>query len=282
MSRASKPPRRPSRTPKPPAARGRSDGREARRGERAAAGEGLQRPDGLEVIYGLHAAAAVLANPGRAVREVLATRAAGSRLADEAGVRFDARIAAPADLDGLCGAGAVHQGVAVLAEPLARLDLEAAAAPAEAGRPVLVLDQITDPRNIGAILRSAAAFAARCVVVHDRSTPPLDGALAKAAAGAVETVPVVRAVNIARAVEELQAMGYRAVGLAGETEAAIGETLDGPVAIALGAEGPGLRRLVRERCDALARIPMPGVMESLNVSVAAAIALYEASRRRPS
>lgn len=235
------------------------------------------RPEGAELLYGVHAVSAALSNAARRIVEVLATRQSAEKLVVDR--EIEARLLSPAELDALCGDGSVHQGVAAFVRPLPALDLETTAAPAEAARPVLVLDQITDPRNIGAILRSAAAFAARCVVVHDRSTPALDGALAKAAAGAVETVPVVRATNIARALESLQEIGYRTVGLAGETRTALADAVDdGPLAIALGAEGPGLRRLVREKCDVLARIPMPGEMESLNVSVAAAIALYEAGR----
>jgi 23S rRNA (guanosine2251-2'-O)-methyltransferase len=142
-----------------------------------------------------------------------------------------------------------------------------------------VLDQITDPQNIGAIFRTAAAFGARAAIVQDRRTPPLSGALAKAAAGAVETLPVVKAVNISRALEALKDLGYYCAGLASEGAAPITELpKDRPIAIVLGAEGAGLRQLVGETCDGLFRIPIDPVMESLNVSNASAISLYEATR----
>ncbi|MEZ5917049.1 MAG: RNA methyltransferase [Parvularculaceae bacterium] len=142
-----------------------------------------------------------------------------------------------------------------------------------------MLDQITDPQNIGAVFRSAAAFGARAAVVQERRTPPLAGALAKAAAGAVETLPCVKAVNIARALEALKDLGYFCAGLAGAGAAPITELpTDKPVAVVLGAEGTGLRQLVGATCDGLFRIPINTSMESLNVSNAAAIALYEATR----
>jgi 23S rRNA (guanosine2251-2'-O)-methyltransferase len=173
----------------------------------------------------------------------------------------------------------VHQGVALRPAPLE--DAELADFEARPGAVVLVLDQVTDPQNVGAILRSAAAFGVVGMVLQDRNAPKLSGALAKAAAGAVEQVPVARVVNLSRAIDELGKLGWRAVGLAGEADRGLHEVLDGtPTVIVLGSEGEGLRRLVAEHCDELAKIPMPGGFESLNVSAAAAIALYEASRPR--
>jgi 23S rRNA (guanosine2251-2'-O)-methyltransferase len=225
----------------------------------------------------VHATLAALANPARRIERVVATRNAAARLPD--GV--EAHILDPDAIDGMLPAGAVHQGLAVRAWPLEPLSLEEACAPADRRRPVVVLDQITDPQNVGAIFRSAAAFSVRAIVMQDRKSPPLTGVLAKAAAGAVDRVSHVQAVNIARAVEGLRDMGYLTVGLAGEAPASLREALrdERPPAFVLGAEGKGLRPAVLAACDVAARIPMDPRMESLNVSNAAAIALYEAAGR---
>ena len=175
--------------------------------------------------------------------------------------------------------GAVHQGIALRPAPLEDADL--GDFEPRPGAVVLVLDQVTDPQNVGAILRSAAAFGVVGMVLQDRNAPKLSGALAKAAAGAVEQVPVARVVNLSRAIDELSKAGWRTVGLAGEADQGLHEVLDGtPTVLVLGSEGEGLRRLVAEHCDELAKITMPGGFESLNVSAAAAVALYEASRPR--
>ncbi|MCB2102806.1 MAG: RNA methyltransferase, partial [Rhodobacterales bacterium] len=183
-------------------------------------------------------------------------------------------------------AGAVHQGVALLADPLPALDLEdlLRALPSDdaaQARPVrvAVLDQVTDPRNVGAVLRSAAAFGLAAVVVQDRHAPEATAALAKAASGALERVPLIRATNLARALDRLKQDGFWCVGLDGRARDSLPRLAPvGRTALVLGSEGAGLRRLVRERCDLLARIPIGDGVESLNVAAAAAVAFYELAR----
>lgn len=225
----------------------------------------------------MHASLAALANPARKIERVVATRNAALKL--PAGV--EAHILGPDAIDGMLPPGAVHQGLAVRAAPIEPLDLEAACAPADT-RSVLILDGVTDPQNVGAAFRSAAAFGARAVILQDRKSPPLTGVLAKAAAGAIELVPHVRVTNIARTIEALRGMGYLTLGLEGETDLAIADALKDqrPAALVLGAEGKGLREGVAEACEKRVRIPIASTMESLNVSVAAAIALYEAQKRQ--
>lgn len=223
-------------------------------------------------IWGRHAVEAALANPRRtALRRLLSVdgRAWTTRMQTE-------RISAN-ELERLLPAGATHQGVALLADPPEPTPL---AELAETASGVLVmLDQVTDPQNVGAIFRSAAAFGACGLILQDRNSPPLTAALAKAAAGAIDAVPHARVVNLSRALETLEDAGWRAVGLAGEADGDLQTVLNArPTVLVLGSEGEGLRRLVREHCDAVARIPMPGGFESLNVSAAAAIALYETAR----
>lgn len=236
-------------------------------------------------IYGRHAALAALSNPERRIKRVLAAGGALDWLA-EARIPQDRLVtlreaARPEDFTRALHEGAVHQGLAVEVDDLPRARLKDACDPSGGRGPVLVLDQITDPHNIGAIFRSAAAFGARAIIVQERRTPPLAGALAKAAAGAVEKVPCVAVVNIARALEGLKGLGYFCAGLAGEASAPLGDIpRNRPVALVLGAEGEGLRRLVAETCDGLFSIPIERRMESLNVSNAAAVALYEIARRQ--
>ncbi|MEL6507967.1 MAG: RNA methyltransferase, partial [Pseudomonadota bacterium] len=235
--------------------------------------------------YGRHAATALLANPAREIEMLLVTRAGGKWLADqgfrEQLIAAGAREMAGDDLAALLPAGSVHQGVAILAKPLPSLDLAAIDEMPGTG-PIIVLDQITDPQNVGAILRSAAAFDAKAVILQARHSPAITGALAKAAAGAAETIPIIRVVNIARTLDELKSKGYFCVGLAGDGDTALN---DMPrfdhVALVMGAEGDGLRPLVARACDLLAMIPMGGAMQSLNVSAAAAIALYALSQPGP-
>lgn len=228
----------------------------------------------------MHAAEAALANPAREIVRVLATGNALDRLRTPLPAGAEIQKLDPEAMSGMLPPGAVHQGLAVRAAPLAPLALDEIAAPLD-GRPILVLDQVTDPQNVGAAFRSAAAFGARGLVLQDRKSPPLTGALAKAAAGAIELVPHARVVNIARALTELGARGYTTVALDGSGAVTIAEALRDrrPAAIVLGAEGKGLRPGVAEACAVVARIPIEAQMESLNVSVAAALALYEATGR---
>lgn len=231
-------------------------------------------------LWGWHAVSAALANPARPdpIR-ILATE----DRAREIGKRFGS-FSVVEVLDGQSigrnlPQGAVHQGLALrIGEPEARSLDEYEALP---GAVLLVLDQVTDPQNVGAILRSAAAFGAAGVILQDRHAPKLTGALAKAAAGAVDLIPTTRVTNLSRALEHLSEAGWRTVGLAGQAEQTLAQALDSrPTVLVLGSEGDGLRRLVAEHCDDLARIPMPGGFESLNVSAAAAVALYETARTR--
>ena len=236
-------------------------------------------PDGW--LWGPHAVEAALANPARqGFRKLVATPARAAALEGPAGAR-GVRVERyePHEIGRLLPSGAVHQGIALLADPLEPVALETLAEPAEGI--LVLLDQVADPQNVGAVFRSAAAFGAKGVILQERRAPPLSGALAKAAAGAIDKVACVRAVNLSRALETLEAAGWRTVGLAGEAAQPLDEALDGgPCVLVLGSEGEGMRRLVSEHCDVLAAIPMPGGMESLNVATAAAIALYEASRAR--
>jgi 23S rRNA (guanosine2251-2'-O)-methyltransferase len=231
-------------------------------------------------IWGWHAVEAALANPARgAPLRLLATPERARQLEARFGRLKTLETADNQQIAHNLPQGAVHQGVALRAGALESPDL--ADFPCERGAVLLMLDQVTDPQNVGAILRSAAAFGAKGVVLQERHAPRLTGALAKAAAGAVDKIPMARVINLSRALETLAELGWRAVGLAGGGERDLGDVLDGaPVVLVLGSEGEGLRRLVCEHCDELARIPMPGGFESLNVSAAAAVALYEAARPR--
>jgi 23S rRNA (guanosine2251-2'-O)-methyltransferase len=225
----------------------------------------------------VHPVRAALANPRRRILKLLATRNAAPRLEAE-GAHAD--LVSPDELTQTLPAGAVHQGVGAYVEPLAPLDLETACLPLD-GRPVLILDQMTDPQNVGALFRSAAAFGARCVIQQDRKSAPLSGSLAKAAVGALDLVAHVEVVNIARTIDALQDYGYLTIGLTGDgphpLAAAVADPR--PVALVIGAEGKGLRALVASTCERLAHIPITPAIDSLNASVAGAIALYEVSRR---
>ncbi len=230
-------------------------------------------------LYGRHAVFAALDNPERVFRKLHVTHETAKEIVIPKGLAVQYGDAA--DLGRLIPADAPHQGFVLEVEPLDNPYLGDLLAAGEGNRrPLVVLDQVTDPHNVGAILRSAAAFGALALVTQDRHAPPESGALAKAASGALETVPWTRVVNLARALDEIGAAGFWRIGLDGTAattlEAALGTTRP---ALVLGAEGEGLRVQTAERCDERARLPMSGAMESLNVSNAAAIALYAAARR---
>jgi len=234
-------------------------------------------PDGPVILYGWHTVAAALANPQRQIRKLWLTENAARRLADD---RIDTRvtpeIVRPSLIDIRLGPDAVHQGLLAEAEPLPSPDIEDLT---EEGI-VLVLDQITDPHNVGAILRSAAAFAVKAIVTTARHSPEATGVLAKSASGALEMVPLVTVQNLARALTEMNDQGFLTVGLDSAGSDDLGAmTLRQPLALVLGAEGKGLRQLTRETCGAVARLDMPGEIKSLNVSNAAVLALYIGASR---
>jgi 23S rRNA (guanosine2251-2'-O)-methyltransferase len=230
-------------------------------------------------FWGRHAVSAALDNPDREIVRIWATREAAAEL--DLPRHVQVTFADVADLGRLVPRDAPHQGIVAEVERLDDILLADLLDQAEDGRPLLVLDQVTDPHNVGAILRSAAAFDALGIVTQDRHAPPESGALAKAASGALETVPWVRVVNLARALDEIAAAGFWRIGLTGEAETNLDAAL-GParVALVLGAEGEGMRQNTEAHCDSLAKLPISGRIESLNVSNAAAIALYAAVTKR--
>jgi len=266
-----------------------SAGKRRQRPARRAPEKGERDHWGGAWLYGRHAVTAALANPARRVRRLagLAENAAELRaLAAKAAARLagDVEIIERAALEQLLPRDAVHQGWAMAAEPLpeADLDVVVAAAPAAGTRQVIVLlDRVTDPHNVGAILRSAAAFGALAAVVPQHGAPPVTGALAKAASGALEVVPLLRVPNLAQALETLKDAGFWCIGLEGTAKQELAALDLAPrLALVLGAEGEGLRRLTRERCDVLVRLSTRRPWHSLNVSNAAAVALYDVVTRR--
>ena len=265
--------------PHPPKNRGKAEKRpESARPQRDAA-----RPpaaSGAQWLYGLHAVAAALANPRRKLGRACLTPRAQETIGDTLLKRVRVETVEPGSIDRFLPPGAVHQGAALEAWPLKSRDLDEVLADAPAGRRVvLVLDQLSDPHNVGAILRTAAAFDVTAVVVQDRNAPPQSGALAKAASGALDLVPYIEVVNIARALDQLAEKGFWRIALAGDGEQSLAQAApQGDVALVLGSEGAGIRRLVREHCDVAAFIPIERNTESLNVSNAAAITLYELRR----
>jgi 23S rRNA (guanosine2251-2'-O)-methyltransferase len=233
--------------------------------------EGERRETKVSLIYGFHSVVAALRAPRRELIRLYATAAAAERLSGEIAARgLETRIMAPEEISARAPREAVHQGLVLEARPLAPIDV----ADLPANGLVLVLDQITDPHNVGAILRTAAAFAVDALVTTERHSPEFAGALAKSASGGLEHVPICSVTNLARALAEMGDMGYWRIGLDSEAEVRLTqEPLGRPLALVLGAEDKGLRRLTRERCDRLARLDLPGAIKSLNVSNACAIAL---------
>jgi 23S rRNA (guanosine2251-2'-O)-methyltransferase len=240
-------------------------------------GEGRQAADGPAILYGWHTVKAALENPARRIRRLYATENAARRLADD-GVALPVtpELVRPDTIAARLGPDAVHQGLLAEADPLPSPDLEEL----PASGIVLVLDQITDPHNVGAILRTAAGFAVSAIVTTARHSPEATGVLAKSASGALDYVPIVTVQNLARALGEMKERGYLLIGLDSTGDADFADiALTAPLALVLGAEGKGLRQLTRATCDRVARLDLPGKIKSLNVSNAAALALYVASRR---
>lgn len=276
---------------KPPGKRSRAESPPGGRSESRPEGPpGRRRPRSGPAplwLYGVHAVTAALANPNRRPERLVATPEAaqtwGQRLKearDPAHAGLAVETLGRRDIDALLPEGSVHQGLALRSAPLAQPALEdvfAAAAPeAGARRVIVLLDQVTDPHNVGAVLRSAAAFGALAVVALDKGAPEESGTLAKSASGALEVVPYISVVNLARALDSLKEAGFWCLGLAGEAQQTLAASAPGAaVALVLGAEGSGLRRLTRERCDLLVKLPTRAPIDSLNVSNAAAVALYE-------
>lgn len=250
-------------------------------GRRPQRKQGGHTPAGGRVrLWGRHAVEAALANPTRQSLKLHATHEAAARL--DLPASLPVQFGDGADLARLVPADAPHQGLVLEVEPLEAAWLEDLLEDPQPARPLLVLDQVTDPQNVGALLRSAAAFGAAGLVTQDRHCPPESGALARAAAGALERVPWARVVNLARALEEIAEAGFWRLGLAGDAPTTLAEALPAvPVTLVLGAEGEGMRANTRAHCDALARLPISAAVESLNVSVAGAIALYAVASRVP-
>lgn len=239
------------------------------------AGEAANAP-----LYGMHAVSAALANKKRRPERLICTANVAKELESrQLTTRIKPEILDAGDISPLLPPNAVHQGVLLKAPPLHEPDLEDIMS---TGGAVAILDQVTDPHNVGAILRSAAVFGVKTLIMTDRNSPPQTGVLAKSASGALEHVSICRVGNLARAMETLAKQGFTLIGLDGDSDKELKDLdLSGPVALVLGAEGAGLRRLTRENCDWLAKLPASGPMRSLNVSNAAAVAFYELARSKP-
>lgn len=273
---------RPTRAAKTPA-----PGRDRSSGTSAGASRDAERLSyDPTLLFGRHAVMAALANPRRSVRALICSDEAAEELAEalaalpdtRARVLPEPRVVAAEEIAALVGDGAVHQGMVMKVDPLPETALEDVLDAAGPQALLMVLDQVTDPHNLGAVLRSSAAFGADAVIVQDRHTPQVTAVVAKTASGALDVTPLVRVTNLARALRSIQEAGFWCVGLAEEGEVAL-DTLDlsGKAALVMGAEGDGLRRLTRETCDQLVHLPTQAPIRSLNVSAAAAIALHHAA-----
>jgi 23S rRNA (guanosine2251-2'-O)-methyltransferase len=231
-------------------------------------------------IYGIHASIAALKNPNRRINSILTTKHSSNFVTNLNNPNLPPQqIIDRNKLDAILPPDSVHQGIAVQCDPLPFPHLEDVIANHKENSALIILDQANDPRNIGSVLRSAAAFDATAVIVPDRGTPVISGSMAKAAAGAIEQVPIVRVKNLARSLKIIKNAGYWCVGLDNRATQSLADAkLSGKIAIVMGAEGSGLRQLTSETCDYLAKIPISGQMESLNLSIATSIALYELNR----
>lgn len=231
-------------------------------------------------LYGVHAVTAALANDKRRITQLICTSSVAKDL-EAAGQtnRIKPTLAENTEISALLPPGAVHQGIAIRTNPLHEPDLENVL---ERANRLALLDQVTDPHNVGAILRSAAVFGVSGLVMTDRNSPPQSGVLAKSASGALEHVSLTRVSNLSRAIDVIIKQGFTVIGLDGDSSDELSEIdTTGKVALVLGAEGAGLRRLTRDKCDWLAKLPAAGPMRSLNVSNAAAVAFYELARKEP-
>lgn len=248
--------------------------------------ERARRAEAKETVwlFGLHAVRDALVNPAREKLRLVVTKNAADKLAEAiAASGMEPEIADPRKFDVPIDENSVHQGAAMEVKPLNWGRLADVAVAGEGLPLVVLLDRVTDPHNVGAVLRSAEVFGARAVIAPRHHSAPETGALAKTASGALERQPYLRVTNLAEAMEELKEAGYTLIGLDGDGDTTLDAALDAtgrrPVALVLGAEGPGLREKTRETCDVIARIPFSGGFGSLNVSNAAAVGLYAAARR---
>lgn len=243
-------------------------------------GSGRTSPSSVR-LWGRHAVEAALKNPDRQFKKLWATREGIETLDGDLPEDFPLEYAEVADLGRMVAKDAPHQGLVLECEPLEDRFLDEFLS-GDPDKPIVILDQVTDPHNVGAILRSCAAFGADALVTQDRHAPPESGVVAKSASGALETVAWVRVVNLARALEQIAEAGYWRIGLTGAADSTLAEALPtGATALVLGAEGEGMRQNIESHCDALAKLPISSAIESLNVSNAAAISLYAITTRPP-